>query len=303
MSHAIPIAASGALKTSRAMIEPLFRALTPAQFVEQHYLKVPFASQGGCAHLRSLASPEVVEAILQAAEADLFITRQGEWWSGPRPQSANDARALVAAGYNFGVRHAERNHEGLAALAASFARMFAGAVDIQMYWTASKTKGLGWHYDAEDVFVLQTTGAKTWELRKNTVHPWPLIETLPRDMHYEREIMPLMRCELSAGDWLYIPAGYWHSTHAEEESFSLSVGILPPTAIDLLDFLRRELPASLLWRQRFPVMTRWHALTEQERLAQLREITAMLRDDLSARWNDDALLRRFIEARMPAVDG
>src|SRR5690606_27495317 len=109
--------------------------------------------------------------------------------------------------------------------------------------------GFGWHYDAEEVFILQTVGQKEYSLRKNTVNPWPLEETLPQGMRYEREVMPLMRCLLQAGDWLYLPSGYWHKAEARELSLSLAVGVMAPAAISILDRLREELLQSLVWRQ------------------------------------------------------
>jgi 50S ribosomal protein L16 3-hydroxylase len=69
-------------------------------------------------------------------------------------------------------------------------------------------------------------------------------------MRYEKEIMPVLRCNLRAGDWLYIPAGYWHRTLAVSESISLSVGIAARSGIDVLDFIRGQLLDSLRWRQR-----------------------------------------------------
>ena len=122
-----------------------------------------------------------------------------------------------------------------------------------MYCTPGGQFGFGWHYDAEEVFIVQTTGRKQYSLRKNTVNPWPIEETLPADMQYEREIMPLVRCELAAGDWLYIPSGYWHMGESRETAISLAIGVQPRTAVDVFDFLRPQILDSLFWRQRLPV--------------------------------------------------
>src|SRR5205085_7566357 len=130
-------------------------------------------------------------------------------------------------------RHAELHDEQLAELASSFAKDFAAAVNIHVYCTPAGEYGFGWHYDAEEVFLIQTLGRKEYSLRKNTVHPWPLEETLPSDMRYEREIMPLMRCELAASDWLYIPSGYWHMGKSLETSITLAIGIQPHSAIEV----------------------------------------------------------------------
>jgi 50S ribosomal protein L16 3-hydroxylase len=133
------------------------------------------------------------------------------------------------------------------------------------------------------VFVLQTCGSKEWEPRKNTVNPWPLVETLPADMRHEREIMPVLRCLLAAGDWLYIPHGYWHRTRAAEESISLSVGLRSAAALDVFDFLRGELLSSLKWRQRLPPAGAASPLGPEELSRRYRELFADLGADLDPR--------------------
>jgi 50S ribosomal protein L16 3-hydroxylase len=103
---------------------------------------------------------------------------------------------------------------------------------------------------------VQTAGEKEYFLRKNTVNPWPLEETIPADMRYERELMPLMRVVLRSGDLLYIPCGYWHRAQVpagSEVALSLSIGVMSKSATNVLDLLRPRLTESLLWRQRLPV--------------------------------------------------
>ena len=233
-------------------ISELLRGVTLSEFLEQHFLRLPFSTPGGCEHLRSVATWETIDKILAQPEADVIVGRGGEQYVGERPTSAAGAQALLDNGYTLGIRHADLCDEQLAELAIGFCEEFAAPIDIHVYATPAGREGFGWHYDAEDVFVLQCQGSKTWELRKNTVNPWPLVETLPSNMRHEREIMPVMRCSLAAGDWLYIPAGYWHRTRAGEESISLSIGVLSATALDVFDFLRIRLVDSLAWRQRLP---------------------------------------------------
>jgi hypothetical protein len=50
--------------------------------------------------------------------------------------------------------------------------------------TPGGAEGFGWHYDVEDVFIVQTLGSKQYRLRKNTVNPWPLVETTPDESDY-----------------------------------------------------------------------------------------------------------------------
>lgn len=92
---------------------------------------------------------------------------------------------MFSSGYTILIRHAERHFGPLAELAGGFSADLLEPVDIHMYCMPASQFGFGWHYDAEDVFVLQTQGEKEYSLRKNTVKPWPLVETLPNDMRFE----------------------------------------------------------------------------------------------------------------------
>jgi ribosomal protein L16 Arg81 hydroxylase len=246
-----PDAATAAYNACMALDE-LLGDVPRSRFMEDHFFKQPFARPGGCKQFTALGSWQALESILTQPGVDCLAGKEGRRWDGPLPPSPAEARRLVGDGYTLGVRHAERHYAGLSELAAGFHRDFLAPVNVHLYCTPAGQAGFGWHYDAEDVFLLQTQGSKEWWLRKNTVNPWPLVETLPADMRYEREVMPVLRCRLHAGDWLYIPAGYWHRTEAGEESISLSVGIQSLSALDVYDYLRRELLNALEWRQRLP---------------------------------------------------
>jgi 50S ribosomal protein L16 3-hydroxylase len=277
------------------MIEQLLGETPVETFFGEHYLKLPLARAGGCEHLRRQFDFAAAARVLTHPQADLVISRDGARADRAAPQTPQDVRELLADGYALGVRHAHEHDEALAGLAAAFAADFRAAIDVHLYCTPAGRPGFSWHYDAEEVFVLQTAGSKEWQLRKNTVNPWPLVETLPQDMRYEREIMPLLRCNLAAGDWLYIPTGYWHRTEAGEESISLSVGVLAPAAIDAFDFLRSELVGSLRWRQRLPPSCPTANESERrEHAAQLRELFTELGGELAARLGSEEFANQFL---------
>ena len=267
------------------------------QFVADYYQRLPFSRRDEANSLSQLASWETLVEIVTRDDADLLVVRQGHPYVGPPPRTVAEAKQLTDEGYTFRVRHAEKQHAGLAQLAAAFERDFAAHVDIHMYCTPAEQFGFSWHYDAEEVFIVQTTGRKEYSLRKNTVNPWPIEETLPADMRYEREIMPLMKCELAAGDWLYIPSGYWHMGAAKETSISLSIGVMPITGVDLFDHLRPQVLDSLLWRQRLPTPGEASNLTDEELKAAYRELLAEFSKDLTRLLASERLLNEFIVSR------
>ena len=275
-------------------LKSLFGGTTLVRFVEHYFQRLPFSEPQGAAALCGLGTWQSLTKLIEDPASDILICRRNEQYSGQRPRTEQAARELVRDGYTILVRQSERHDERLRVLADAFERAFAAPVNIHMYCTPGGQFGFGWHYDAEEVFIVQTTGRKEYRLRKNTVNPWPLEETLPADMRYEREIMPMMRCELTAGDLLYIPSGYWHMGESREEAISLAIGVQPRTGVDLFDFLRQKIVASLLWRQRLPVAGEASPIDEQELSRQYAATFQQLASDLQKLLADDRLAAEFI---------
>jgi 50S ribosomal protein L16 3-hydroxylase len=267
------------------ILQQLLGAVPTAIFLAEQFYRQPYAAAGGCLQLENRTAAEWSAAgtcsrLIGQADLDLLVTREGKPWTGAPLNDAALGQAALAEGYTLCIRHADRHDPALAQLAAEFHGDFLAPIDVHVYCTPAGNPGFSWHYDAEDVFILQTEGTKDWWLRKNTVNPWPLVETIPADMRYEREIMPALHCTLAAGDWLYIPGGYWHRTAARELSTSLSIGILSPTGIDAFDLLRQELLQDLRWRERLPVLGAANEQSAEEQEVAFREIVEALKRDI-----------------------
>ncbi len=284
------------------VIEDLLGDIPKSIFISDYYLRLPFSLPGRAAHFNHLGAWTTVESILAQGSADVMVSRAGRPWEGATPRSAAEARELYTAGHTITIRHAEKHHGGLAEFAAAFAEDFHAPIDLHLHCTPADHHGFGWHYDAEDVFILQTEGSKHYFLRKNTVNPWPLLETLSKNMGYEREIMPVVECTLEAGDWLYIPAGYWHVARAAQESLSIAVGLMSTAAIEGYDFLRRYLIQSLRWRQRLPTSGTASPLSSDELVQQYKLLFAELGEDLAKMLRDEELVRAFLAAKGSGKD-
>lgn len=264
----------------------LFEGPHGQRFFADYWLRLPIAVAGAARFAMPLGDRQAMRRLVERAPGEVLLAHRGGFRQAP-PRGWSDVEQALADGCTAVLRHAERHDPALGALAAEFEERFAARIDIQAFATPGGAPGFGWHYDAEDVFILQTAGEKEYWLRKNTVHPWPTLDTMPQNLGYESELSPLSRCVLSAGDWLYVPHGYWHRTEARTDSCSLAIGVMSPTALDLLDFLRGELPSALPWRQR---------LAEDDTEA-ISYACRMLADDLQRRLADAKLVARFFESR------
>jgi 50S ribosomal protein L16 3-hydroxylase len=120
-----------------------------------------------------------------------------------------------------------------------------------VYLTPDQSQAFGWHYDLEEVFIIQVQGCKEYTVRQNTLNPWPVWDNLPADMRYDREISRVrLTCRLEAGDWLYIPSGWWHMAQTQSASSHLSMRVMPVVGLHLFAFLQQRLAQDPFWCQR-----------------------------------------------------
>jgi 50S ribosomal protein L16 3-hydroxylase len=271
------------------------------QFIQHHFQKFPFSIRTGGEAAACLCDRDRMLSWAIATRADVLLARQGEQISPAPALSPETIRDHLAQGCTLVVRHVERLDEGVASLARDFEQRFWGSVDVQAYWTPSGQFGFGWHYDAEDVFVVQVEGTKEYSLRKNTVHPWPTLDSMPANLRYEREIMPLMRCSLERGNVLYVPAGYWHKATAQAESITLSIGVMSHTRLDLLSFLGARLASRLEWRERLPIVGAANSQDNAALHESLAEIVRQAAVDLAASLADDHFVAEWLNWLRPAT--
>lgn len=165
---------------------------------------------------------------------------------------------------------------------------FGCPVQANAYFTPPSAQGFDVHHDVHDVFVLQVAGAKRWEWF-DPVHQLPL-RNQRWSSHGGDAGPPAASAELQPGDTLYLPRGWPHrAATSSEPSLHLTVGLHPPTRMDLLRVALEgcaeedvEFRRTMVRGERFPT-----ALIERlgERLAS---------DDVSRR-----LRRRFVASRRP----
>lgn len=157
---------------------------------------------------------------------DAIVCAKGAALPFPAPRDLDALRAYMRMGIGVCLRHTQRCHPRLELLASAFERALPGTVQIQIFVTPGDTHGFGWHYDAEDVFIAQTAGVKDYFFRANTVEPDAPFP--PADFTGVRaETSALQTATLVPGDFLYIPARWWHMAVAREASLSISVGVTP----------------------------------------------------------------------------
>ncbi len=211
------------------MISKWIPDLPRETFFRENFQRAPIARPGTVDTPHALMDWERIERLVDAG-ADILLVRNSKLLPGDERRSFLQVRALFDQGYSIVLRRCESHDPVLRRLADDFARELEGDVSIQVYATPADFHSFSWHYDCEDVFIAQSAGTKEYFLRRNTVNPEPHIARMPRDMHVELERTPTIGSTLIAGDFLYIPRGWWHVAKARQEALSISVGVLSPAA-------------------------------------------------------------------------
>lgn len=189
--------------------------------------RLPFAAPSLPLVQPALFDWPTLERVLQSDPApDALVVRSNQVLDVALPRSGEQVRALFADGAGLVVRRAQASDPALAQLARCLGDGFGCDVHLQLFVTPARRHGFGWHYDADDVVILQTLGSKEYYFRANTQDPVLDARRTPDFTLVKRETTPLMSCTLVAGDALYLPRGMWHAARAIDDSLSISVGLL-----------------------------------------------------------------------------
>jgi len=215
-------AAAGATATSSWL-----GRLEAAGFWRDHFRRQPFASAGGGEGIASLVAWDMLDRVLAAPPPiDLMTVRGGQLVACEPPRGQRDVQALFRSGVSTVVRSAERHDPALGALVSALGAAAGGEAHGQLYATPAATNSYGWHYDFEDVFIVQTAGIKDYYFRANTVANEVLLGDRPDFTAITRETTPIFTARLLPGDWLYIPARSWHLVKCQEDALSISTGVM-----------------------------------------------------------------------------
>lgn len=278
------------------ILQSLLGELPVSQFLEKHFTRIPFSSAGGAKSYTGHLDWNVVREIIEKDKSVLRIVKDGKMVSDYVKLSLDEVQRRHAEGCTLLVRYAEKSDPDLKTLADDFAVSFRTEVDIQLYCTPEGHNAFGWHYDVEEVFIIQFKGSKHYTIRPNTIHPNPLVKSIPKDQGYEQEkSTATIQVTLEEGDWLYIPSGWWHRAQTRKESMHISIGLMPRSALDLLEAFPAFMAANPFWRTRMPVHLNFS--DEKEEWNFYQEAMNKLGQDLAKSFSDPEFLKFYLKEK------
>jgi ribosomal protein L16 Arg81 hydroxylase len=156
------------------------------------------------------------------------------------------------------------------------------------------------HFDKNENFTIQLTGAKRWQVGETPMVPatpdgytlGSVITPALAPLLAEARRPPERTVDLKPGTLLYVPRGTVHHTGAGEPSWSLNLSYSPSMWLDLLGVVQQRLAASPRWRGTVTGVGGDSAARDANRLPELlAELRALLVDPGEA----EALTRSFLD--------
>jgi len=213
------------------MRERLPGGMVASEFLRRHWQRKPLLVRGAFPGVG--AWPGKRKLFTLAARPDVesrLISRSGRRWSvahGPlvhtllaRQRTRN--WTLLVHGVNHHCTDAER-------LLRCFSWLPHARLDDVMVSFAVPGGGVGAHYDAYDVFLVQGPGRRVWRLEA----PRRFAEVSGAPLRLIADFAPQEEYLLEPGDMLYLPPGWGHDGVALEPSFTYSIGFRAPRLAEL----------------------------------------------------------------------
>ena len=216
----------------------LLGGLTVNEFLRDYWQKKPllirqaFPVFGGLLdpqQLIELACTEDVQARLVTQQRGRFDLQQAPF----EPQDFNRLGKTKGGKAQWTVLVQGVNHHlpEAAALLKHFSFIPHARLDDLMVSYAPKGGGVGPHFDSYDVFLLQGSGHRRWQISaqadRSLIVGAPL--RILRDFRVEQEWV------LETGDMLYLPPHYAHNGIAEDDCMTYSIGFRTPAYQELAE--------------------------------------------------------------------
>ena len=187
------------------------------------------------------------QAALKLSNTQIFTKETDAWvlgYSNNEKKGLKDSHRLKALSFEQlkencanSVIFSQLNTDNLILnkIANDLSQKYKCYVGINGYFTPSKSKTFPRHFDHHDVFIFQLSGSKSWKVFDYSANS-------------AGKLKPIIEIILQPGDFMFIPAGYYHEAKTENSaSFHLTFGLHDVPIYELKQWISKKFPKLKNW--------------------------------------------------------
>ncbi len=206
--------------------------LTPEEFLQEHWQKKPLLVRNALPGFQGLLTKhELIQlAGNEESQSRLVINKNSEWIVKHGPLTQRDFTRLPKSNWSLLVQDVNHFLASAHDLLFKFSFIPHARLDDLMVSYAPAGGGIGPHFDSYDVFLLQGSGRRRWEIAAS--YDKKLIKGAPLKIlqHFKADQIWV----LEPGDMLYLPPNYAHHGTAVDECMTYSIGFKAPSYQELI---------------------------------------------------------------------
>ena len=214
-----------------------FTEFDEQQFLSKYWQRNSYLGRGAFSQsLPDIALPELAGlASNEDVESRIISGRalDEEWLCQSGPFSQSEISALPSKDWTLLVQGLDHWNSEIAGMLDLFSFLPRWRLDDIMASYAPQGGGVGPHFDYYDVFLIQASGSRHWQLGQQCDEHSVLQENSPVKLLSEFDNKQSF--DVDPGDVLYIPAGQAHwGTATTDDCITLSVGFRAPSNQEIL---------------------------------------------------------------------
>jgi len=217
--------------------------LSKEKFIQNCWQQKPVLIPAAYPSAGELINRQDLLAMACAAECESRLVlhhHKQQWQAEQGPFTAKRLKHLPASGWTILVQAVDQWMPEVAELLKQFDFLPHWRLDDIMISFATDGGGVGPHFDYYDVFLLQASGQRRWQIGQHCDEHSPLRPQT--DLRLLKTFQSKQEYVLQAGDMLYIPAGVAHwGTAVGDDCITVSVGFRATSQRELIQIALEKL--------------------------------------------------------------
>jgi 50S ribosomal protein L16 3-hydroxylase len=217
--------------------QTLLGGLTAQQFMSRYWQKKPLLIRQAIPHFKPPISRAELFSLAKASDVESRLVQRSrkkggktQWNLQKGPFKRSELPALTQKDWTLLVQGVNLHHPMADHLLSLWHFIPKARLDDLMISFATDGGGVGPHFDSYDVFLLQASGKRRWQIGANKNAKW--VSDAP--LKILSDFTPDQEFVLEAGDMLYLPPQYAHDGVAMGECMTYSIGFKAPESLALV---------------------------------------------------------------------